>query len=89
MSDKMYIRVKADGFIYDFNEIMAKNPDCEVVTEEVAYPERFGKPVAAPEVVKTPTKRKSASGLSVGTPSPDPVGVDRDALNREASKGLV
>ena len=41
---KMYIRVKKDGFIYEYNEILAKNPECEVISEEVAYPEKFANP---------------------------------------------
>ncbi len=44
---QMYIRVKKDGFIFAYNEILAKNPDCEVVPEEIAYPERFAPPRAA------------------------------------------
>lgn len=37
----MYLRNKKDGFIYEWNEILAKNPLCEPVTEEEAFPERF------------------------------------------------
>ena len=29
-----YIRVKKDGFIYEYNDILAANPSCEVVEEE-------------------------------------------------------
>jgi hypothetical protein len=36
----MWIRVKKDGFIYPYDEILAKNPSCEVVSEEVAFPDR-------------------------------------------------
>jgi hypothetical protein len=35
---KRYIRVKKDGFIYGYNEILAKNPECEVVEEEDVLP---------------------------------------------------
>ena len=48
----MYIRVRKDGFIYDYNEILAKNIDCEVITEEIAYPERFVKTDAIAKVVQ-------------------------------------
>ena len=65
---KMYIRVKADGFIYDFNPILAKNPDCEVVPEEIAYPERFIPPAAVQRVAEaakvTGRKKKGALDLS-------------------------
>lgn len=36
-----YLRNKNDGFIYDWNPILAKHPLCEEVTEEIAFPERF------------------------------------------------
>lgn len=52
----MYIRVKKDGFILPYNEYLASNPECEVVPEEIAYPERFVPPAAA--------QRKSALDLS-------------------------
>jgi hypothetical protein len=41
---KRYIRVKKDGFIYAYNEILAKNPECEVVEEDEVLP--------SPEVVE-------------------------------------
>ena len=37
----MYLRNKKYGFIYEWSEILAKNPLCEPVTEEEAFPERF------------------------------------------------
>jgi hypothetical protein len=36
----MWIRVKKDGFIYPYDEILAKNSSCEVVPEEVAFPHK-------------------------------------------------
>lgn len=38
---KTYLRNKKDGFIYEWDEILAANPLCEAVTEEQAFPERF------------------------------------------------
>lgn len=35
---KRYIRVKKDGSIYAYNEILARNPECEVVVEEDVIP---------------------------------------------------
>lgn len=52
---KMYIRIKSDGYIYSYHPTLAKNPLCEVVSEEIAYPERFMPPKAA--------KRKSKLDL--------------------------
>jgi hypothetical protein len=67
----LYIRVKKDGTIYDWNRFLAENPECEVVTEEQAYPERFippsikGKPskvnVATAGIVKPTRKIPEAS----------------------------
>lgn len=56
---KMYLRNKKDGFIYGWNEILAKNPLCEPVTEEEAYPERFVKPEQVEKVKKTRARRKT------------------------------
>jgi hypothetical protein len=75
-----YLRNTKDGFIYDWNPILAENPLCEEVTEEEAFPENF--------VPKAQKGRKSA--LKLDTPDeviPEaPVG--NEELNAEASKGL-
>jgi hypothetical protein len=91
---KMYIRVKSDGFIYDFNPIWAKNPECEVVPEEVAYPERFIPPAAvqriedAAEVVKA-TGRKKKAALDLSTADiPEAPAYTPPELAEEASRGL-
>jgi len=52
-----YLRNKADGFIYEWHPILAKNPKCEEVTEEQAYPERFV--TAAVEKAKRRAKKIS------------------------------
>jgi len=86
---KMYIRVKKDGFIYDYNEILAKNPGCEVITEEVAYPERAIPKHVPVEVVsaKVVVKRKAALDLST-TDIPEPPPYTSPELAAEASRGL-
>jgi len=50
-----YLRNKNDGFIYEWHEILAKNPLCEEVTEEEAFPERFM--TVAVEKAKRRTKK--------------------------------
>lgn len=72
-----YLRDKA-GFVYDWNPILAKNPDCEEVTEEEAYPENF--------IPKKQTGRKSSLTLETADIPEAPTG--NDELNQEASKGL-
>lgn len=75
---KKYLRGKTDGFIYDWNPIMAENPLVEEVTEEQAYPERF-KP-------KKQAARKPKLKLDTEEIPEPPVG--NEALNEEASRGL-
>jgi len=78
----MYIRVRKDGTIYDYNEILAKNPDCEVIPEEIAFPERF-----IPEAAKTKPRRKSALDLATAD-SPEPPVYTSTELAAEAAHGL-
>jgi high-affinity K+ transport system ATPase subunit B len=87
---KMYIRVKSDGFIYDFNPILAKNPECEVVSEEVAYPERFIPVSAAMRVegIKA-SGRKKKGALDLATDDiPEAPAYTSPELAEEASRGL-
>lgn len=74
-----FLRNKKDGFIYDWNPILAENPLCEEVTEEQAYPEKF-----------VPAKQKGRkTGLALETKDipEEPVQGNED-LNLEVSKGL-
>ena len=48
----MWIRVKKDGFIYPYDDILAKNPDCEVVAEQVAFPHKFITPEVNEAIVR-------------------------------------
>lgn len=84
---KMYIRVRKDGFIYDYNDILARNPECEVVSEEVAYPERFVNPNAVEEVKAARTRRKAALDLTT-TDIPEPPVYTPPELAADASRGL-
>jgi hypothetical protein len=90
---KMYIRVRADGFIYDYNEILAKNSECEVVSEEVAYPERFV-PVAVAHrivnaVVPSAAGRKKKAALDLSTTDiPEAPAYTSPELAAEASRGI-
>lgn len=92
---KLYIRVKKDGFIYDYNELLAKNSSCEVVTEEVAYPERFIPPHVADRIapvtevqkVKRVVKRKAALDLTTAD-IPEPPVYNAPELAAEATRGM-
>jgi hypothetical protein len=86
MSDKLYIRIKADGFIYDYNERMAVHPECEVVSEAEAYPERGITPKIA-DTIKVKRSRKEVNGLDLSTDIPvEPVYTDPE-LAVEAKRG--
>ena len=88
---RMYVRVKKDGFIYDFNPILAKNPDCEVVSEEIAYPERFIPPAAAQRVAESAkvTGRKKKGALDLSTADiPEAPTYTSPELAEEAARGL-
>jgi len=89
---KMYIRVKKDGFIYEYNEILAKNAGCEVVPEEVAYPERFvpehvADRVEPPVAPKRTVKRKAALDLSTAD-IPEAPPYTSPELAEDAARGL-
>jgi len=58
-----YLRHRLDGWIYEWDAILAANPVCEEVSEEEAYPERFVKPEVV-EKAKRGRKRKGTLDLS-------------------------
>jgi hypothetical protein len=74
-----FLRNKRDGFIYDWNPILAENPICEEVTEEEAFPERF-----IPEKQKSRKAKVSLTTEEIPE-APEQVNVE---LGEEASKGL-
>lgn len=85
-----YLRNIKDGFIYEWNEILAGNPLCREVTEQEAYPERFITPAVEEkieEVVKTRAKRKSKLDLATED-IPEQLAVFSEELNADASRGL-
>lgn len=66
---KRYIRVKKDGFIYDYNATLARNPDCEVVEEAEVIPSQ--EVIEAVKASRGP--RKAALDLSTADiPEPPP-----------------
>jgi hypothetical protein len=86
---KMYIRVRGDGFVYDYNEILSKNPDCEVITEEEAYPEKFANPVQVEKAVRTSKKRKYSVTDNLATEDvPQEPTYSNSDVNLDASKDL-
>jgi hypothetical protein len=90
--NKMYIRVRKDGFIYDYNEILAKNAECEVVPEEIAYPERFVPPHAVERLDASPKPkavRKTKAALDLSTADiPEAPPYTPPELAAEATRGM-
>jgi hypothetical protein len=85
MSIKMYIRVKKDGFIYDYNEMLARNAGCEVITEQQAFPERAIDDGVAERIQKKRASKKPALDLATDIPE-EPVYTNPD-LSEEAGRG--
>ena len=83
----MFIRVKKDGTVYPYNEILAKNPGCEVVPEEIAYPERFIPPEAPQRVAVARKKRGAALDLTTAD-IPEEKAYTSPELAAEASRGM-
>lgn len=61
----LWIRVKKDGFLYPYDPILAKNAGCEVIPEEIAFPERF-----ITTEVQEAIERHSVEDTSVSTSEP-------------------
>ena len=78
-----YLRNKVDGFIYEWNETLARHPMCEEVTEEEAYPERFA-PASVVEKAKRRTIRIELSTDDI----PEPPVYTSPELSADASRGL-
>ena len=76
---KRWLRNIHDGEIYHWNEILAKNPDTEEVTEEQAFPEKF--------MTKKQKSRKPTVNLTTEELPEEPDNTP-EGLAEEASRGL-
>lgn len=83
-----YLKSRKDGWIFEWDPILDKNPSLYEVTEEEAYPERFI-PTAAIEAIAAKRGRKKRDSVDLFTPDvPEEPVPTNDALNAEASRGL-
>jgi len=72
-----YLRVKKDGFIYEWNEILAANPECEEISADEVFPA---------EVPKT-RKRRTKVALDLSTADiPEPPPYTSPELAEEAKR---
>ena len=86
MSEK-FLRNKHDGTIYRWNPILAANADCEEVTEEEAFPEKF---VSQKQVKRARAKQKETkTTLNLSTDDiPEEPAYTNDDINAEASRNM-
>ena len=81
---KRYIRVKKDGFIYEYNEILAANPSCEVVEEADVLID-----VMPEAVVADATKGRKKGALDLSTADiPEPAVHTSPELAADAGRRL-
>lgn len=78
-----YLKSRKDGWIFEWDEILAKNPACYEVSEQEAYPERFI-PQEILEVAKTKRKGRKAIDLSAPEEEQPPTPPE---LAADAAKG--
>lgn len=57
-----WLRHRLDGFIYDWNPILAQNPLCEEISEEEVFPDKFAD-VKVVEKVKRGRKKNGTLDL--------------------------
>lgn len=88
MNQTMWIRVKKDGFIYPYDDILAKNPDCEVVTEQVAFPHKFITPEVKQAIEKVTKTRSRRAPLALTTEVPETPVYTPPELAADAAQGL-
>jgi hypothetical protein len=82
-----YLKSRKDGWIFEWDPILANNPVCYEVTEEEAYPERFIPVQQVEEVKKTRAKRKSNLDLGLEDFSIDVPNPTSPELAADAARG--
>ena len=86
-----YLKSRKDGWIFEWDSILANNPNLYEVTEEEAYPERFipTEAIARVEEVAAKKGRKKREPIDLST---DDIPVEpeytNEELNAEASRGV-
>jgi hypothetical protein len=81
-----YLKNKVDGTIYEWDEVLAKNPKCVEVSEQEAYPERFVQPAMTEAVEKVRKRTKKPLDLTTEEVPEAPPYTDPE-LASEAAKG--
>lgn len=91
----LWIRVKRDGYLFPYDEILAQRSDCEVIPEEVAFPEKFITPAVQEAIERHTTEKKprgrakKAAPLDLATGDiPEAPQYTAPELSADASRGL-
>ena len=83
-----YLKSRKDGWIFEWDPILDKNPNLYEVTEQEAFPERFI-PTEAVEAVVAKRGRKKREPVDLFTADiPEEPTYTNQALNTEAARGL-
>lgn len=83
-----YLKSRKDGWIFEWDPILDKNPHLYEVTEQEAFPERFI-PTDAVEAVAVKRGRKKREPVDLFTADiPEEPAYTNQALNTEAARGL-
>jgi hypothetical protein len=78
-----WIRSRVNGMVFPYNEVLAENPVCEVISEEEAFPEKF-----MPAHARKRKRGPQQLTLDLTTEDiPEPPGVPEE-VRVQASRGL-
>lgn len=59
-----WLRNRANGVVYEWDPILANNPKCEEVSEEIAFPEKFLTPAIATRAAQFSEELPSADEIA-------------------------
>ena len=82
-----YLKSRKDGWIFEWDPILAKNPICYEVTEEEAYPERFIPVKQVEEAKKARAKRKTTLDFGLDDITADIPDLTSPELAADAARG--
>jgi hypothetical protein len=82
-----WLRHKIDGTIYGWDQILAKHPKLEEVSEEVAFPERFETPEVRKRIARVKSSKKKLLTLAGDDMETEPT-YNNPELDADASRGL-
>lgn len=82
-----YLKNRVDGFIYEYNDILAANPKCYEVSEQEAFPERFKGQVSV-GLAAARAAAAAPSPLTAALATTEVISPQQQELNNDATRGL-